>query len=252
MGRLLLLIILTVVTLSSSFGADLLESVSRVSERELYPYVTELPGEPARPLASLSPSHREAVLRGMRSFNDPILHRSGVPCVTCHPSLEMVRGWAAGYPKVQLTGPEQELKVLTLPQAIVRAFGAHSGEEVEVSSDRVQDVAVYLSWAGDGVRIRPGISGLHGPPDEWLRVLSDSQHRGREKFIARCGSCHRAGDLGGGAARFPRQPPGMERILTLDAFINRHRGSELNESEIADLTAYVVYLARGKSLMGGR
>ena len=160
-----------------------------------------------------------------------------VACMTCHWDSSTTRGWATSFPKWRPL-PPPAARVMTLFQANVEAVTRHY--RLDDPRRAAATITAYLLAQAAGLPHTSGISAGQAVFPQRLQALAASVERGRTLYARRCHACHRAGDVVGTLAGFPRVVGG--RIESLEEYVELHSGEPLlawNGQATADLIAYL-------------
>jgi cytochrome c len=215
------------------------------------PPVTEQERAP-RPLDTIEPHLRAVVREGQLLWRQPPVAENAIACATCHFTEAEVRAWAASFPKVKPM-PSPFTRVVTLQQAVGEAVTKHyriaSGGQ---NRKLARAITAYLTWAGEGRAITPGVASGQPRLPTRLAALQTSIVRGQDRMERSCARCHSDGTrLSEAAATFPRVPPGGGAVATLEEYLETHAGLAWDSPEAADVAAFLAAHASGRLLQPG-
>ena len=207
---------------------------------------------PPRALSVMEPRLRALIEEGEALWRQPPVAENTIPCATCHFDPAKWRGWAASFPKVKPM-PPPFTRVMTLQQAVGESVATHyripAGSRIQQVS---RAITAYLTWVGEGRLLTPGVvAGQPVFPDR-MAALRESVARGEKHVERSCARCHAdPGRFAEAAVTFPRAPRAGASVMTLEEYVEGHRGPAWDTPAAADIAAFVVTRARGRILQPG-
>ena len=205
-----------------------------------------------RALFLIDPSLRALIEEGEALWKQPPVAENTIPCATCHFDPAERREWAASFPKVKPM-PPPFTRVMTLQQAVGESVATHfripAGSRIQQVS---RAITAYLTWVGEGRLLTPGVvAGQPVFPDR-MAALRESVARGEQHVERSCAGCHAdPGRFDEAAVTFPRAPRAGAAVMTLEEYVEGHRGPAWDSPEAADIAAFVATRARGRILQPG-
>lgn len=221
-----------------------------------------------RIITNFEQHYQASVIKGWQAFQTSYA-RDGLACVHCHLNHDNIKRWARAYPKVEVfDGTPYQVKGLR--QVVREALKKHTDLTIDQPMALVENLVAYISWWGDGQRIKPGYSRIYLPAAEDLAELRLSVRRGnilfQQGFFGPCSHCH---DTDGSSSKsekipiinsvatFPKYIKTVGWVMCLESFLSWHLQVEMKKElhpesmYITDLIAYLTHLAAGKKLHPG-